>query len=132
MMSSPAAYRSRHAPAPFQGGMSVDDHELCLRILQLPLGETTRAQLQDIADRLTPGKFGQLSTPMRDKLWKFAVQNGAVQRPKKRKTVAYHAHAPDVYDSKESAGTARAAAIIASQVPSLGGEMPVPPNRRRP
>ena len=130
-MASTAAYRSRHAPAPFTGGKSVDDHELCVRILELPLGETARAQIQDIADRLAPGKFGQLSTRLRDKLWKFAVQNGAVQRPKKRRDAAYHTHAPDVYDSKESEGTARAAAVIASQVPSLGGRMPVPPNRRR-
>lgn len=127
-MMSPAAYRSRHAPAPFVGGMAVDDHELCLRILQLPLGETTRAQLQDIADGLTPGKFGQLSTTMRDKLWKFAVQNGAVQKPKKKRFAALSVHV-DTYDTKPTPATERAAELIASQVPSLGGKMPTPPGR---
>lgn len=130
MMHSPAAYRSRHAPAPFAGGMSVDDHELCLRILQLPLGETTRMKVQAIADQLVPGKFGQLSTVLRDKLWRFAVRNGAVQRPKKRKAVQTLAVHTDSYDTRDTPETARAAKLIASQVPSLGGKMPVPPNRR--
>lgn len=106
----------------------LDDSTLLKLILALPLGDTARADMEKLHAKVEPGKFGQLKRNDRDRLLKFAHQNGALPKPKKVKRPA-DTHAPDVYDDRETRGTAVAAAIIAAQVPLYGGEMPWPPGR---
>ncbi len=109
----------------------IDDLTVVKLVLALPIGEAFREELQELADGLEPGKFGQLKRRDRDKFVKLALHHGAIQRPKtiERNAVVY---APGHYSDRETPGTAFAVAIIASQVPSKGGAMPVPPGRKAP
>lgn len=108
----------------------IDDHELCIRILQLPLGERSRADVQSLADRLVPGRYGQISRQMRDKLWKFAVQNGAIKRGKPQKKNLVATVHVDTYDIRETKGTELAVAHLAKYTRLPDGRMLVPPGRR--
>ena len=110
-------------------GRALDDHYLVTRILELSIGDKFRADLSALAEKLAPGKFGQIHPHTRDRLVKFAMQHGAIPRVKKKPTAGLHAYC-DTYDSRETPGTARAVSLISSQVPRYGGAMPVPPGRR--
>lgn len=109
--------------------MSLDDHLLVTKILELPIGDKFRADLTVLVEKLVPGKYGQMKTKTRDALVKFAKQHGAIQPPKRR-APRLHAYC-DHYDECENQGTKIAEAIVAWQNPHAGGVMPVPPPMRK-
>lgn len=110
------------------GLRQLDDHELAEKVASLPLPPEDHRRAVLLTMGLVPGKYGLLRMPDRDWLMKKASAAGVLPAFKKRKKEHKDDLPGDRYGamSHVTKGTLMAAAIIASQVPSLGGLMPAP------
>lgn len=109
---------------------ALDDYTLATRIAALPLLQADHDRAVLLTCGLIPGKFGLLKRADRDWLMKMAVANDVLPRIFKKKKKRPEAPvAADRYLDDHTEGTEFGLALRCSQVPSLGGKMPVPPRR---
>lgn len=125
---NPAARRTasnQPAGIPF-----LDDRKLVELVLALPTSVAMRRDCEALLPKLVEGRCGQLRKFDRDRFIRHLKANSAMPRAKPVKKAEILPHAADTYDCRETKGTALAVALLSSMVPSLGGVMPVPPDRR--
>lgn len=110
---------------------ALDDHTLAFRVAALLLEPPDHERAQKLTVGLKEGLYGQLKKADRDWLIQVALRHGAMPRARPKRRDALPANlGNDSYSTKATAGTTSAASLLSTQVPSLGGTMPVPPNRR--
>ena len=107
------------------------DYDLAEKVAATPLPKADHEKALLLTVGLIPGKYGMLSRPDRDWLMQKAKEHNLLPRVfKKKKRREAPPVAADRYLDDHTEGAERGLAIWCSQVPALGGTMPVPPARR--
>jgi hypothetical protein len=120
---------SKHSAANANGLPTVDDAVLVELVIGLPIGDTLRAELAEVAAKLVPRKFGQIKRPLRDRLLKLAAGAGVLPGMKPpTKKVATYLNAT-TYEERSVKGTDFAQRLLYDET---GKPKPIPaPIRRR-